>query len=52
MTRVLRLGGWTATTAVVILLARTIAYAVSPSPIAELLRHRAGGPDQSGGHGR
>jgi hypothetical protein len=44
MTRLLRLGGWAATTAVVILLARTIAYAVSPSPVAELLRHRAGGP--------
>jgi hypothetical protein len=28
----------------VILLARTIGYAVSPSPIAELLLHKAGGP--------
>lgn len=44
MTRLSRTVGWTATTAIVILLGRTIAYAVSPSPIAELLRHRAGGP--------
>jgi len=28
----------------VILLGRTIGYAVSPSPVAELLQHRAGGP--------
>ncbi|HZC28617.1 MAG TPA: hypothetical protein VE269_02665 [Gaiellaceae bacterium] len=44
MRRVLPAAAWTATTALVILLARTIAYAVRPSPIAELLRHRAGGP--------
>jgi hypothetical protein len=40
----LRVGGWSLAAALVILLARTIAYAVSPSPIAELLQHKAGGP--------
>jgi hypothetical protein len=45
MTRLLRLGAWSVTTVLVILLARTIAYAVSPSPVAELLQHRAGGPE-------
>lgn len=44
MRRPVRIAAWTAATAVVILLARTIAYAVSPSPVAELLQHRAGGP--------
>lgn len=39
-----RAAGWSLAAALVILLARTIAYAVSPSPIAELLQHRAGGP--------
>jgi hypothetical protein len=40
----LRATGWSLAAALVIFLARTIAYAVSPSPIAELLQHRAGGP--------
>jgi hypothetical protein len=43
-TRILRAGGWSLAAALVILLARTIAYAVSPSPVAELMQHRAGGP--------
>jgi hypothetical protein len=43
-TRILRAGSWSLAAALVILLARTIAYAVSPSPVAELLQHRAGGP--------
>jgi hypothetical protein len=44
MKRLLRIGAWSVTTVIVILLARTVAYAVSPSPMAELLQHRAGGP--------
>lgn len=43
--RILRVGGWSLAGALVILLARTIAYAVSPSPVAALLQHRAGGPN-------
>jgi hypothetical protein len=42
--RMLRGGCWSLAAALVILLARTIGYAVSPSPIAELLQHKAGGP--------
>jgi hypothetical protein len=42
--RMLRAGGWSLAAVLVILVGRTIAYAVSPSPIAELLQHRAGGP--------
>jgi hypothetical protein len=43
-TRLLRAGCWSLAAVLVILFARTIAYAVSPSPVAELLQHRAGGP--------
>jgi hypothetical protein len=42
--RTAQLTGWTIAASLVILLSRTLAYAVSPSPAAELLQHRAGGP--------
>jgi hypothetical protein len=42
--RMLRGVGWSLAGALVILVGRTIAYAVSPSPVAELLRQHAGGP--------
>jgi hypothetical protein len=42
--RTLRSLAWCATTAFVILLGRTVAYAVSPDPMATLLQQRAGGP--------
>jgi hypothetical protein len=42
--RAIRAGAWVLAGSLVILLTRTIAYAVSPSPVAELLQHRAGGP--------
>jgi hypothetical protein len=35
---------WTGTAALVVLLARSIAYAITPSPAARLLEHRVGGP--------
>jgi hypothetical protein len=40
----LRAGCWFVAAALVVLLARSIAYAVSPSPAARVLEHRAGGP--------
>lgn len=42
--RMLRASSWIAAGTVVVLLARTIAYALSPSPAARVLEHRAGGP--------
>jgi hypothetical protein len=42
--RVIRCVAWSACGALVILLGRTIAYALDPAPIAQLLQHRAGGP--------
>jgi hypothetical protein len=42
--RVLKASCWFAAGAVVVLLTRSIAYAVSPSPGARVLEHRAGGP--------
>lgn len=42
--RTIRVAAWTLAAALVILVTRTLAYAVSPSPVAELLQHRAGGP--------
>ena len=42
--RRLRALGWTATTALVVLLGRTIVYALSPSPLALHFEHAAGGP--------
>lgn len=44
MRRRSRLLVWLGAAALVILLARQIAYALSPSPGAQLLEHRAGGP--------
>jgi hypothetical protein len=45
MTRhALRASCWFVAGALVVLLARSIAYAVSPSPAARILEHRAGGP--------
>jgi hypothetical protein len=44
MRRRSRLLVWLGAAALVILLARQIAYALSPSPGARLLEHRAGGP--------
>lgn len=35
---------WTVAAALVVLLARSIAYAIAPSPAARVLEHRAGGP--------
>lgn len=40
----LRLFGWLGTGALVVLAGRTLAYALSPSPLAAELSHRAGGP--------
>ncbi|MDX6401788.1 MAG: hypothetical protein QOF27_2394 [Gaiellaceae bacterium] len=40
----LRTVSWVAAAALTVLLARSIAYAVAPSPAARLLEHRAGGP--------
>lgn len=42
--RVLRSLGWVAAVALVVLAARAIAYALSPSPLARVLEARAGGP--------
>jgi hypothetical protein len=42
--RLLHRAGWALAGTLVILLTRTVAYAVSPSPTAELLEHRVGGP--------
>jgi hypothetical protein len=42
--KLLRALGWTATTALVVLLGRTIVYALSPSPLALHFEHAAGGP--------
>ena len=36
--------GWLAALALVVLGSRTIAYALSPSPLAAELSHQAGGP--------
>jgi hypothetical protein len=44
VTRAARIGAWTAAAVVVTLLARTIAYALNPTPLAQMLEHRAGGP--------
>ena len=40
----IRAAAWAATTALVVLAARTLAYAVEPSPLARELQHQAGGP--------
>jgi hypothetical protein len=42
--RALTASWWSVAGAVVILLARSVAYAVSPSPTARVLEHQAGGP--------
>ena len=42
--RVLRKSCWFVAGAIVVLLTRSIAYAISPSPVARVLEHRAGGP--------
>jgi len=42
--RMLRASSWIAAGTLVVLLARSIAYALSPSPAARVLEHRAGGP--------
>jgi hypothetical protein len=42
--RILQSGVWLTAVALVILLARTLAYAVVPSPAARLLEQRGGGP--------
>jgi hypothetical protein len=39
-----RIAVWTVTTALVVLAARTVAYALEPSPLARELQHQAGGP--------
>jgi hypothetical protein len=39
-----RLASWVVAGAVVVLGARSLAYALSPAPLARLLEHRAGGP--------
>lgn len=40
----MRRAGWAGAVALIVLAARAIAYAVSPSPLAAALAHRAGGP--------
>jgi hypothetical protein len=42
--RVLRIGGWTAVVATVVLVARTLAYALAPDPRAVALGQVTGGP--------
>jgi hypothetical protein len=42
--RTLRASSWIVAGTLVVLLARSIAYALSPSPAARVLEHRAGGP--------
>jgi hypothetical protein len=42
--RAIRTLSWTIAAALVVLLARSIAYAIAPSPAARMLEHRAGGP--------
>ena len=44
MQRMLRGGGWTAVIAMVVLVARTLAYALAPDPRAEALGQVTGGP--------
>ncbi len=44
MQRALRIGGWTAVVATVVLVARTLAYALAPDPRAEALGQVTGGP--------
>ena len=44
MQRTLRAGGWVAVVAVVVLAARTLAYALAPDPRAEALGQVTGGP--------
>ena len=44
MQRTLRGGGWTAVIALVVLVARTLAYALAPDPRAEALGQVTGGP--------
>jgi hypothetical protein len=44
MQRMLRTGGWAAVVAVVVLAARTLAYALAPDPRAEALGQLTGGP--------
>jgi hypothetical protein len=44
MQRMLRIGGWTAVVAMVVLAARTLAYALAPDPRAEALGQLTGGP--------
>jgi hypothetical protein len=44
MTRAARTGIWAIAALLVILVGRTIAYALNPSPLAQMLEHRAGGP--------
>lgn len=40
----MRATAWTAVVALVVLAARALAYALSPSPLAAALQHQAGGP--------
>jgi hypothetical protein len=42
--RILTASSWLVVGGLVVLLARSIAYALSPSPLARLLAHQAGGP--------
>ena len=42
--RAIRALSWTVAAALVVLLARSIAYAIAPSSAARVLEHRAGGP--------
>lgn len=42
--RLLRASCWFIAGAIVVLLTRSITYAISPSPVARVLEHRAGGP--------
>jgi hypothetical protein len=44
MQRAIRTGGWVAVVAVVVLAARTLAYALAPDPRAEALGQLTGGP--------